>query len=105
MPDSPPQIPYRTWEPASTAPPPAGRPVVDIPLCNQKAPLQPRLVDLGARQFDPETVAAWLDQARKVLPEVTIGAATPNPTHTSYEADVSDSRGTGSIRITPSATR
>lgn len=98
--DAPPQIPYRTWEPASTAPPPAGRAVVDIPLCNMKPPQQPRLVDLGARQFDPETVAAWLDQARKVLPEVTIGAATPDPTHTSYEADVSDSRGTGSIRIT-----
>ena len=74
--------------------------MVGIPLCNMKAPQQMRLVDLGERQFDPETVAAWLDQARKVLPEVTIGAATPDRTQTSYEADVSDSSGTGSIRIT-----
>ncbi|MDX8144035.1 hypothetical protein SK854_18090 [Lentzea sp. BCCO 10_0061] len=98
--DTPPQIPYRTWSPASSAPPPAGRAVVDIPLCDMKAPQQLRSVELGAREVDPETVAAWLDEARKVLPEVTIGAATPDPTHTSYEADVSDSRGTGSLRIT-----
>jgi hypothetical protein len=98
--DTPPQIPYGTWTPASSAPPPAGWAVVGIPLCDIKAPQQPRLVNLGAREFDPEPVAAWLDQARKVLPEVTIGAATPDSTHTSYEADVSDSRGTGSMRIT-----
>lgn len=97
---TPPQIPYGTWSPATSAPPPAGRAVVDIPLCNMKAPQQPRLVDFGAVQFDPAPVTAWLDQARKVLPEVTIGAATPERTHISYEADVSDSRGTGSIRIT-----
>ncbi|MEU3649552.1 hypothetical protein AB0E59_39715 [Lentzea sp. NPDC034063] len=98
--DTPPQIPHRTWSPASSAPPPAGRPVVDIPLCDVKAPRELRSVNLGARQFDPETVAAWLAQARKAVPEVTIGAATSNPAQTSYEADVSDSRGTGSMRIT-----
>jgi hypothetical protein len=95
-----PQIPYGTWSPATSAPPPSGWRVVDIPLCEIRPSQRPPNLDLGAVQFDPEPVAAWLDQARKVVPEVTIRAATPNPGHTSYEADVSDSRGTGSIRIT-----
>ncbi|MFD5824055.1 hypothetical protein [Lentzea sp. NPDC060358] len=98
--DTPPRVPYRTWSPAASAAPPAGRPVVDIPLCDITPSLRPENLDLGAVVFEPEPVAAWLDQARKALPEVTIGAATPNRYHTAYEADVSDSRGTGSIRIT-----
>ncbi|HEX7302058.1 hypothetical protein [Lentzea sp.] len=98
--DTPPRTPYRTWSPAPSAPPPAGRPVTDIPLCDMTPSKRPDTLDLGAVVLNPEPVAAWLDQARKVLPEVTIGAATPNRDRTSYEADVSDASGTGSIRIT-----
>lgn len=98
--DAPPQIPYGTWSPATSAPPPAGRPLVDIPLCNIKPSQRPDRMEVGAVAFNIEGVTFWLDQARKVLPEVTIGDVKPNPTSTSYEADVSDSGGTGSIRIT-----
>jgi hypothetical protein len=98
--DVPPQTPYGTWSPATSAPPPAGWRVAGIPLCDIKASQRAERQDLGAVAFNPEAVDAWLDQARKALPEVTIGAATPGHLRTSYEADVSDSRGTGSIRIT-----
>lgn len=100
--NTPPQIPYGTWTPATSAPPPAGWPVLDLPLCETKASQRSQKLDIGAVKFNRvPAVDGWLDQARKVLPEVTIGAATPQAiTHTSYEADVSDSRGTGSIRIT-----
>ncbi|MDX3657864.1 hypothetical protein PV646_11180 [Streptomyces sp. ID05-26A] len=98
--DTPPQVPYGTWTPAKSAAPPAGWSVAEIPLCNMKPSQRQEKLDLGAVVFNPEAVDAWLDQARKLLPEVTIGAATPNADSTAYEADVSDSRGTGSFRIT-----
>ncbi|MCR3747155.1 hypothetical protein [Lentzea californiensis] len=98
--DTPPQKPYGTWSPASTAPPPPGWLSIGVPLCDIKPTKRPDRTDVGVVAFNPEAVDKWLDEARKVLPEVTIGAATPNETSTAYEADVSDSRGTGSIRIT-----
>jgi hypothetical protein len=98
--DVPPQIPYRTWSPATSAPPPSGWPVADIPLCEIRAPQLSRKVELGTLVFNREPVVRWLDRARKLLPEVTIGEATAHPQGNNYEADVSDSRGTGSIRIT-----
>ncbi|MCG8920908.1 hypothetical protein [Lentzea sp. CC55] len=97
--NTPPQTPYRTWSPASTAPPPAGRAVVDIPLCDIKRPSVPRNPGLGAEQLAPELIARWRDRVREVLPEMTIGEVSGYPSNVFYTFDVSDALGTGSIRI------
>lgn len=96
---TPAQTPYATWSPATSAPPPAGRPVVNTPLCDIKAPSIPRPVGLGAQPLEPELVARWRSLAEKLLPEVTVSKVVRFPSNTYYEFDVSDSGGTGSIRI------
>ncbi|MEV6716590.1 hypothetical protein AB0M48_31660 [Lentzea sp. NPDC051208] len=97
--DTAPQTPYRTWSPAASAPPSAGRAVVNIPLCNIKAPAVPRPMGLGAEPMAPELVAKWRGRVEELLPEMTISKVIRFPSHTFYEFDVSDSGGTGSIRI------
>lgn len=94
---TPPQVPHGTWTPTVSAP--AGWPTPTLPLCDTKAPSIARPVELGGELPSQEFVSTWLDQARKLLPGSTLGDAKVEPSQTQYRFDVSDSRGTGSIRI------
>ena len=93
----PPQVPYRTWSPATSAPPPAGRAVAQIPMCNSKEPL--KVWGLGTEDLSAKSVDGWIDLVRRELPEMTISNAPGNPVKDAIEFDVTDSGGTGSISI------
>ncbi|MFJ8960085.1 hypothetical protein ACIRG5_11925 [Lentzea sp. NPDC102401] len=93
--NTPTRAPYRTWSPAASG----GGAAIDIPLCTVKAPSVPREPGLGAQPLARELVAKWRDQAEKLLPEMTIGEVTGFPSNVLFEFHVSDSSGTGSIRI------
>jgi DNA-directed RNA polymerase specialized sigma24 family protein len=88
------QQPYDTWKPASSAPPPPGRPVAEIPLCGTRSHQ-----GLDAEQLSTEFVSRLLELVPRELPEKTIGNAPGNSPGT-VEFDVTDFQGTGSIRIT-----
>lgn len=92
-----PQVPYRVWAPASTAPPPDGRLVVQIPMCNSKEPLQ--VWGLGTEDLSAKAVDGLIDLVRRELPEMTISNAPGNSIKDAIEFDVTDSGGTGSISI------
>jgi hypothetical protein len=95
---TPPQQPYDTWKPAPSAPPPAGRAVAGIPLCSMKDH-----VGLDSQQFSTEFVSALLELVPRELPEKTIGTVPGNSTPGAVQFDVTDSEGTGSIRISGSS--
>ncbi|WP_112275999.1 hypothetical protein [Lentzea terrae] len=95
--NTPPQIPYGTWTPATSAPPPAGRAVVQIPLCNSKEPLE--VWGLGTDVLSAKTVDALIDLVRRELPEVTVSNAPGSSIKDAIEFDLTDSGGTGSLSI------
>jgi hypothetical protein len=90
---TPPQQPYDTWKPAPSAPPPSGRQVAEIPLCSMRTHM-----GLGTEQLSTEFVSALLELVPRELPEKTIRNALGNSAGT-VQFDVTDSQGTGSIRI------
>jgi hypothetical protein len=96
---TPPQKPYDTWRPASSAPPPAGRAVAEVPMCDMKPSTRQRVVQLGQQSVSPAFVSAFLVRVREELPGMTIGDPESNASGTNYEFDVSDAGGTGSIRL------
>ncbi|NGY61733.1 hypothetical protein G7043_22655 [Lentzea sp. NEAU-D13] len=93
--NTPARTPYGTWTPAASAPPPAGRPAAPIPLCNATDPKNG--FGLSAEPLSAKSVDAWLDLVRRALPEMTIAPGHSN--EFAIEFDVTDSGGTGGIRI------
>lgn len=93
--NTPARTPYGTWTPAATAPPPAGRPLAPIPLCN--ATDAKNGFGLSAEPLSSRSVDSWIDLMRRALPEVTI--APGNSNEFAIEVDVTDAGGTGGIRI------
>ncbi|GAA3620144.1 hypothetical protein GCM10022267_02850 [Lentzea roselyniae] len=95
--NTPAQQPYRTWQPATSAPPPAGRQVLQIPLCNSREPIE--VFGLGTEELSAKSVDGLIDVVRRELPEMTISNAPGNSIRDAIEFDVTDSGGTGSISI------
>ncbi|MEU0879983.1 hypothetical protein ABZ345_15380 [Lentzea sp. NPDC005914] len=95
--ETPAQQPYNTWRPAASAPPPDGRQVEEVPLCSMKEPTRP--VTFGTEVLSAELVPKLIDRVRQQLPEVTIGNVPGNAVADAIEFDVTDSGGTGSIRL------
>lgn len=93
--NTPARTPYGTWSPAASATPPAGRPVAPIPLCN--ATDAKNGFGLSAQPLSTRSVDGWIELVRRALPEVTI--APGNSSEYAIELDVTDSGGTGGIRI------
>jgi hypothetical protein len=93
----PAQQPYGTWRPGPSAPPPVGRMVPEVPLCDMKTPTQP--IALGTQALSAEFVPKLIDLVRRELPEVTVDNAPGNSVADAIELDVADAGGTGSIRI------
>ncbi|SDK63097.1 hypothetical protein SAMN04488074_106264 [Lentzea albidocapillata subsp. violacea] len=100
--DTPPQKPYGTWSPASTAPPPAGRPVLPMPRCSIGQPKWAMKVYLGSVQLDDGFVQKWIGTVREQLPEVRVSELSPRSDKSAfleYAVDLTDSGGTGSVRL------
>ena len=93
--NTPARTPYGTWTPPAGAPPSAGRPLSPIPLCNAKDAKNG--FGLSAEPLSAKSVDAWMDLVRRALPEVTIAPGHSN--EFAIEFDVTDSGGTGGIRI------
>ncbi|HUQ54400.1 hypothetical protein [Lentzea sp.] len=97
---TPPQQPYGTWTPAATAPPPAGRPVLQLPQCNPRSRKLKFSVPTGLLRVSDNVVSSWIAAVRQQLPEKQVAELTPGVGREEYDFDVTDSGGTGSIRIT-----
>lgn len=93
--NTPARTPYGTWTPAANATPSAGRPLAPIPLCN--ATDVKNGFGLSAEPLSAKSVDSWIDLVRRTLPEVTISPG--NSSEYAIEFDVTDSGGTGGIRI------
>jgi hypothetical protein len=101
--DLPAHMPYTTWTPGDTAPPPAGRPVEAIPQCD--------VGDTSGRNLDTVPASAELQRrvaaaAHAVAGDATVGVLVglhlrPNKPGTVdayiYSADITDAGGTGSV--------
>ncbi|SDP76820.1 hypothetical protein [Lentzea jiangxiensis] len=98
--NTPAQQPYGTWTPASTAPPPAGRPVLRLPQCNPRSRNLKFSVPTGLLKVSDNVVSSWIAAVRQQLPEKQVAELTPGVGREEYDFDVTDSGGTGSIRIT-----
>lgn len=94
---TPAQQPYSTWTPASSAPPVPGRVVVDVPMCNMRAATQE--VPLSTEPFSADFVSRLLDLVARELPDKKIGTAPVEPVLQAVRLDVTDSGGTGSVRV------
>jgi hypothetical protein len=97
----PDHMPYGTWTPASTAPPPPGFPQVAIPLCDS---------DSGGWLDFPVTQVPWefgeqvVAKLRAAAPKSTVGKLTPDMPPKARRSfglrvDVSDAAGVGSLWI------
>ncbi|TDV55318.1 hypothetical protein [Actinophytocola oryzae] len=102
--DLPAHSPYTTWTPAPTAPPPAGRPIEPVPICDTSDTsgrdldsVRADLPDLQQRVRQALTAVAD-DATVGLLVELKMTSTRPN-THDAftYTADVSDAGGTGSV--------
>ncbi|MFJ5987706.1 hypothetical protein [Lentzea sp. NPDC092896] len=101
--DTPPQKPYGTWSPASTAPPPAGRPILAMPRCDIKQRKWAMKVHAGSLTLNDEYVRKWIGTVREQLPEVEVSELSPRldkSSYLEYAVDLTDSGGTGSVRLT-----
>lgn len=95
--DVPPQTPLHTFQPGNTAPPPDGRKILDLPFCDMSF----RQEGLNMQVGIVELPQAFLDKAREGVRRDAGKAVGPlQAAARHYEFDVSDERGTGSIRIT-----
>lgn len=92
--DTPARTPQHTWAPGSTAPPPAGRQVLRIPVCPLTWPKQE--VHPGADQLP----AGFADELARLLPrELPDKTITTWPTGRGLQFDVTDGGGTGSVEF------
>ncbi|NKE55741.1 hypothetical protein FXN61_02455 [Lentzea sp. PSKA42] len=98
--NTPPQIPYGTWTPAATAPPPDGRPIVSMPRCNIQARKLALATPIGNERLPDDFVAKWIDTVRRQVPEVQVSALSPGVGRAEYAVDLADGGGTGSVRLT-----
>lgn len=101
--DTPPQTPYGTWTPASTAPPPAGRAVLSMPRCDIGQRKWAMKVHVGSVKLNDEYVQKWIGTVRARLPEMRVSELSPTldrSTYLEYAVDLTDSGGTGSVRLT-----
>lgn len=101
--DVPPQTPYGTWSPASTAPPPAGRVVLSMPRCNIGQRKWEMKAHVGSVKPNDEFVERWIGTVREQLPEVQVSKLAPRldkSTYLEYAVDLTDAGGSGSVRLT-----
>jgi hypothetical protein len=101
--DLPAQTPYGTWTPGETAPPPAGRPVEQMPLCSTPD-TSGQLVNTVSAGADLQLRVAGAVHA--VAGGATVGVLVERHARASrpgqvdaydYSADVTDAGGTGSV--------
>ncbi|MGW6443619.1 hypothetical protein [Lentzea sp. NPDC055074] len=100
---TPPQVPYGTWSPASTAPPPDGRAVLSMPRCDIGSRKWAMKVPVGSVKPNDGFVQKWIGTVREQLPEVRVSELSPRldeSTYIEYAVDLTDSGGTGSVRLT-----
>ncbi|MET9227006.1 hypothetical protein [Lentzea sp. NPDC003310] len=100
--NTPPQIPYGTWSPASTAPPPVGRAVLSMPRCDIAQRKWAMKVPVGSLQLNDEYVQKWIGTVRERLPELQVSDLAPKLDGERYlenAVDLSDSGGVGSVRL------
>lgn len=107
--DLPPRAPDRTWSPGWTAPAPPDRPILNTPLCEPDSPPFPPnspAPPAVRQQVYPALVAAAAPAIVGDLVERKIPA---NPDKGGdadsydYSADITDAGGTGSVRLTVTA--
>ncbi len=96
----PDHMPYGTWTPASTAPPPPGFPQVAIPLCDGKT----GWLDFPATKTSTDFGRQVVAKLRQAAPKSTIGTLTPDMPpkareSNGFDVDVNDSAGVGSVWI------
>jgi hypothetical protein len=94
----PTRTPYRTWSPAATAPRPSDAPALSIPMCSSPAPYNGGAGTIAVPPEFRDRVAAAV---RAVAAGTKTGPVMPSGTgkYTVVEFDVSDSGGTGSVRV------
>jgi hypothetical protein len=99
----PAQRPHGTWEPANTAPPPAGRVVPPMPMCDAGSPE-------NLHEFAAKVITVDLEQL--VLSEIRAGghvahevrtsppvAGKPAVAKTTYDVDIEAPGGTGGLSV------
>ncbi|MEV6241727.1 hypothetical protein [Lentzea sp. NPDC051838] len=99
----PSQQPLGTWTPGSTAPPPPGRPVLSFPQCEMKQRFDRETTYFGGEEIPAKTVARYVDTARRLFPDITVGEPRlrkEGQQIRGVDIDLTDAQGTGSISIT-----
>jgi hypothetical protein len=96
--DLPARSPYRTWAPAETAPPPAGHPKLNTPMCTAEID---EFMNLGRDPIPPEFRQRLKSDLRAVAPSSKVGEVTDRSRGDIYElaVDVGDSAGMGSVLV------
>lgn len=92
------------FQPGMSAPMPPGRRVVDAPSCSQEIPDNRLITGPGLVDSPAEVRQAFIESARAVAQPAKVGDLIPGVRHNNlghyrYDADVSDSRGTGSVTV------
>ncbi|MDX8049512.1 hypothetical protein SK571_08995 [Lentzea sp. BCCO 10_0798] len=100
--NTPPQTPYGTYSPASTAPPPPGRAIISMPRCNIGQRKWAMKVPVGGVKPTDEFVQKWIGTVRAQLPEMRVSDLSPRLDKApalDYSVDLTDAGGTGSVRL------
>lgn len=94
----PAHTPYSTWSPGFTAPPPPGREIPAIPMCDMGS-LQ---TVFGHTEIPPELLQRLRRSVQRVARTVEVSGvvADHNAGYHFYRMDVTDSGGVGSVAIT-----
>jgi hypothetical protein len=97
--NTPAQQPYGTWTPASTAPPPPGSPILTLPRCDMQPRKLQESISIGSEELPAEFIDKWIGTVRQQLPGVQVGTLSPRIGHPTYEVDLTDQGGTGSVSL------
>lgn len=96
----PPQASPKVHTPDATAPPPPGRAILRLPVCERKQSKVPMVQDTGTVIFEPELLIKLQEALLRHRGNAKVGGLKSefdDPIH--YLADVSDERGTGSVIV------
>lgn len=98
--NTPPQQPYGTWTPGSTAPPPPDRPILQLPECDMRPGKLALSTTIGTERLPDAFLTKWVASVRQQLPEMRVSELTPGLGNPAYQVDLTDLRGTGSVQLT-----
>lgn len=97
--DTPAQRAPQTFRPAATAPPPAGRKILDLTRCDIKFRTLPLTQHVGTVVLPPEFLGRVKAGLQRYAHNTTIGDVQSSANKPDYSFDVSDGGGTGSVRV------